>query len=61
MKKKIYKRSVNTECSVISVEERIAKYNTTIENIKSSSRKTNDYLVSTGIYTSTGKLNKVYR
>lgn len=61
MSKELNKNYGNTECAVISVEERIAKYNSTIENIKSSPSKTNDYLVSTGIYTSTGKLNKVYR
>lgn len=61
MSKELNKNCGSTECSVLSVKERIAKYNSTIENIKSSPRKTNDYLVSTGIYTSKGKLNKVYR
>lgn len=61
MTKKLNKNCGNTECSVISVEERIARYNFTIEKIKSSPSKTNEYLVRTGIYTSKGELSKFYR
>lgn len=45
----------------ISVEERIAKYNSAVKTITSSPEKTKQYLESTGIYTKTGRLTKAYK
>lgn len=50
-------REIRTE---ISVDECIAKYASAVKSIKSSRNKTYDYLVSSGIYTPTGRLKKIY-
>lgn len=47
--------------SDISVEERIAKYNSAVKAITSSPEKTKQYLKSTGIYTKTGRLTRIYK
>lgn len=55
-------RKINSNCVChieISVEDRIAQYDAVIEAIKSSPDKINQYLVSTGIYTPTGRLKKI--
>lgn len=57
-------RKINSNCVWhidISVEDRIARYDAVIEAIKSSPDKINQYLVSTGIYTPTGRLKKIYK
>lgn len=51
----------NIQSADISVEERIARYDSAVRNIKSSPDKTKEYLVSTGIYTTTGRLTKTYK
>lgn len=47
--------------SCLTVEDRLAGYNSVFKSIKTSPDKTKQYLASTGIYTKTGRLTKAYK
>ena len=61
MAKAVGRNNKSVRSTDISVEERIARYNSAVQKIKSSPGKTKAYLKSTGIYTESGNLTKAYK